>query len=256
MVASLTDLVEALDECLDIAAWPDYPGAFNGLQVERLQNQVQRIGYGVDACLATVRSAVQQQVDLLLVHHGMLWTGPHRLVGSYGAMVRLIMHNDLALYSAHLPLDGHAQLGNNIQLAKALGLQNLQSCAPWEGRPIGWMGEWGHTTAELSRRLESVVGRKVWFGADTADRLLPQVAVVSGGAADFWPGLQQQGCAALVTGEGEHHEFVAARDAGMVILEAGHYHTEIAGVKATAEWLAGAFDVVAVACGSSPMSTS
>src|SRR5213596_3317883 len=116
----LADLVRYLDGYLRVRDVPDAPQALNGLQVENA-GEVTRLAAAVDLCDATVRLAAEQGADLLLVHHGLFWRGLSTISGpAYRRIAGLIRHN-IALYSAHIPLDLHPEVGNNVILARKLG---------------------------------------------------------------------------------------------------------------------------------------
>jgi putative NIF3 family GTP cyclohydrolase 1 type 2 len=117
---NLSELTAYLDDRLQIAAVPDYPGAVNGLQLENAKGEVTKIAAAVDAHLPIVKQAVARGCDLLLVHHGLFWSGLQPLTGATFEKLRTGMEHNLAIYSAHLPLDGHLELGNSILLGKAL----------------------------------------------------------------------------------------------------------------------------------------
>ena len=117
----LSQLVSYLDDYLRVREVPDYPEALNGLQVENA-GEVTRVGAAVDLCEATVQLAATEGVDLLLVHHGLFWGGLRPLVGPRQRRVAGIVRHNIAVYSAHLPLDRHPDVGNNAVLARALGV--------------------------------------------------------------------------------------------------------------------------------------
>ena len=120
----LADVVGFLDEYLAVEDAPDYAHALNGLQVEGPE-RVSRFAVAVDASEAVIAEAVEA-ADLLIVHHGLFWGGLRPLTGPYFRRVRLLIESGTALYSAHLPLDGHAEVGNAAVLARKLGLGALE----------------------------------------------------------------------------------------------------------------------------------
>src|SRR5664280_2198042 len=122
---SLAAIVDYCDQLLRTAEVQDYDRAANGLQVEN-HGSVTRIAATVDASLATVRLAAAAKADLLVVHHGLFWAPSHPWTGKRYELLRLLIENNLAVYSSHLPLDAHPKLGNNAQLCAALGLKNLK----------------------------------------------------------------------------------------------------------------------------------
>ena len=134
--ASLATIVQYCDRVLRTREIGDYDGAVNGLQVEN-SGKVTSIAATVDASLATVRMAIAAKADLLIVHHGLFWSKTHPWTGKRYESIRLLVENNLAVYSSHLPLDAHPKLGNNAQLAAALGLKKLKPFFISHGQPIG-----------------------------------------------------------------------------------------------------------------------
>ncbi len=72
--------------------------------------------------MESFRRAVESGAEILVVHHGILWGTPLTLTGRHFERVRFLVERDLALYAVHLPLDRHPEVGNNIGIARALGL--------------------------------------------------------------------------------------------------------------------------------------
>src|SRR3990172_1201884 len=136
----LSDLARYLDGYLRVREVPDAPEAVNGLQVAN-SGDVTRIGAAVDLCEATVRLAAEQGADLLLVHHGLFWGGPKPLTGSAYRRVAALIRQNIALYSAHLPLDLHPDVGNNAMFARQLGVTARGDFGEEYGVRIGVWGE-------------------------------------------------------------------------------------------------------------------
>src|SRR5437764_14565023 len=135
----LADLVRYLDGYLRVRGVPDAPEALNGLQVENA-GEVTRLAAAVDLCEATVRMAAEQGADLLLVHHGLFWGGLKPLTGPAYRRVAGLLQKNIALYSAHLPLDLHPDVGNNAVLARQLGVTVRAGFGEEYG---GQIGVWG-----------------------------------------------------------------------------------------------------------------
>jgi len=160
----LTELVLYLNDYLRVTAVPDAPHALNGLQVSNA-GAVSRVAAAVDLCEATVRLAAEQGADFLLVHHGLFWGGLGPLTERrYRRVAGLVKHN-IALYSAHLPLDLHPDVGNNAVLARQLGVSLRGAFGEEYGVPIGVWGEVDELRTVLGQRLTSLLGG--------APRLLP-----------------------------------------------------------------------------------
>jgi dinuclear metal center YbgI/SA1388 family protein len=238
----LESLLQYLDAYLGVREHPDYPNALNGLQVN-CSGDVTRIAAAVDASEATIEAAAADGADLLLVHHGLFWGGLQPLAGRHFRKVRALLQHDIAVYAAHLPLDGHAEVGNSALLARALGIDLQGRFAPYQGAEIGWWGvlDEGIGAAQLPIRLREVLeGHDVHLIPGGPD-LVERVGVVTGGGASFVEDAVALGLDALVTGEGSHHTHFDAMELGIHVLFGGHYATETFGVKALAGHLAERF---------------
>lgn len=235
-MAKLTDVVAHLDALLNTTGIPDYPPALNGLQVEN-SGEVVRVAAAVDFSLRAVERAVSAGASLLLVHHGMFWSGLRAVQGAQYARLKLLFEHDVAVYASHLPLDVHATLGNNALLARELGLEASSGFARYQTIDVGLQGECECATAHLvdrARRLARQHGGDVVVTPHDHDRRTRRFAVCTGAGAssDTIREALAAGVDTLIVGEGPHHTGVEAADAGLVIIYAGHYATETLGVKA------------------------
>ena len=237
----LAAVVSYLDRYLRTSEVPDAPNALNGLQLAN-GGTISRVTAAVDLCDATLQMAAQQGADLLLVHHGLFWGGLQPLTGrAYRRVAGLIRHN-IALYSAHLPLDVHPEVGNNAVLAHRLGVARRGEFGEEYGMRIGVWGEVDIPRAVLAQRLGEVVGghpRLMAFGPERVRR----VGIVTGAAGSMIGQAAAQGLDTYITGEGAHHTFFDAEELGLNVFYAGHYATETFGVKALAERLCTEFDL-------------
>ncbi|HEV3209472.1 MAG TPA: Nif3-like dinuclear metal center hexameric protein, partial [Chthoniobacterales bacterium] len=159
----LNTICNFLDDFLKIKEIEDYPNAFNGLQLEN-DGRVKKIGAAVDASEATIQLAIGENVDLLIVHHGLFWGGLSAITGAYYRKLRRSIVANLAVYSAHLPLDLHPELGNNILLAKALGLPEAESLF-CNSKHSGVSVSTELDFRELLERLREVLSRDPWVCA-------------------------------------------------------------------------------------------
>lgn len=241
-MAELREVVEFLDSYLNIREVPDYPGALNGLQVTS-RSPVERISAATDACQVTIEMAAEEGSQLLLVHHGLFWHNVAPLTGRTYRRVRALFDADLALYSAHLPLDLHAEIGNNVLLAAALDVQMEGRFGSHMG--IEGLGVWAAADlplTELSKRVQRACGGEplVIPGGPAHVR---RIGIVTGGAGDMVGQAAADGLDTLITGEGSHHTFHEATELGVNLIYAGHYATETFGVRALAERTAAEFDL-------------
>src|SRR5204863_2556622 len=149
MPVSLHRVAQECDRTLRSAEVKDYDGAVNGLQVEN-RGQVSRIAAAVDATHATVRLAIARGADMLVVHHGLFWGASHPWTGKRYELIRVLLENNLAVYSSHLPLDLHRRLGNNARLCAALGFKILRPFLLHNGQFIGYQTQAKISRAELT----------------------------------------------------------------------------------------------------------
>jgi dinuclear metal center YbgI/SA1388 family protein len=235
---TLSDLVAYCDQRTRRAAFKDAPGACNGLQLAN-DGRVTKIGAAVDAGVVPFQLAVAAGVDFLIVHHGMYWDMPRPLTGAAYARVTTLVRGNCALYSNHLPLDGHPQLGNNALLAKQLGLKPSRPFLVRDGEPIGCIARSRLTRAAIRAKLERLYPRviAIEYGSATP----PAVAFCSGSGYSAVPELGPAGVDTLVTGELREDCFNRAQEEKLNLYLCGHYATEVHGVKALAAELAKKF---------------
>jgi dinuclear metal center YbgI/SA1388 family protein len=240
-MASLSKIVNYTDDFLRIREIGDWDNALNGLQIEN-SGGVTKIGAAVDASTRALESAAKQNIDLLIVHHGLFWPGLQPVTGVLRRQLRLAFENDIALYSAHLPLDLHPQAGNNAQLAAALALRSNQPFFEEKGQMIGIKVRASLLREELDRKLQKALGGPVkafMFGPKKTGT----IGIITGGAGSEIYRVAREGIDTFITGEAPHWAAVAADELGMNLLLGGHYATEVFGVKALATHLSKRFKI-------------
>jgi len=226
----LTELVGYLDDFLRVREVPDYPKAYNGLQVAGSRD-ICRVALSVDACRATIQAAVQSDADLLIVHHGLFWEDPVPVTGRFYARLQPLFASGMALYSCHLPLDVHPEVGNNSTLCRLLALTPCESFAAFEGIDTGIVATTQTTREALRVGLDTILQtstRVIACGPDDVRR----IGIVTGSGASHAGEAAARGCDSLITGEGAHHAYFLAEEAGINVFLAGHYATETVGIKA------------------------
>ena len=238
---SLADITAYCDKILRTPEIGDYDGAANGLQVEN-SGLVTKIAATVDASLATVKLAVATKADLLIVHHGLFWSPRQPWTGKNFELLQLLVANNLAVYSSHLPLDAHPTLGNNAQLCAALGLKNLKPFFTSHGQTIGFKSQIKISRKELAARLERATGAKPKILSGGRNNC-ESIGVVSGGAGSDLKLAAAEGVDTFITGEGPHWTYALAEELGLNVFYGGHYATETFGVKALAAQLSKKFKV-------------
>ena len=194
-----SEVVAYLDAYLRIAEIKDYGP--QGLQIEG-RAEVRKIVGMVDAQLPCLEAALSSGADMVLVHHGIFWGPPQRIAGSFGQLVRAYIAADVNLYAAHLALDAHPEVGNNVELARRLGLTVEEMFAPVNGMPIGVIATTPHGIKldYLVDRFTQNVG-PVQLVQAHGGRLVHKVGIISGSGAREIPLAAALGCDTFLTGE-------------------------------------------------------
>ena len=246
-MTSTTLIVQYLDDLLEASAVPDYSNALNGLQLANT-GSVDWIAAAVDFSVRTVTAAAQTGANLLIVHHGMFWSGLQPIRGASFTRLRQLITNDIAVYSSHLPLDRHALYGNNALLAAELGLEPSGEFAQFKNIHIGVSGDSDMTTVEVAKRADAFAHRHGGSVRSTpidAGRRTRKWAICTGAGAstETLNEARDGGIDTLIVGEGPHHSAVDADESGIAVIYAGHYATETLGVRALAAHVSERFGV-------------
>lgn len=240
-MADLSEIVAFLDRELRVSSIPDYPGAVNGLQLTN-DGEVGRIVAAVDASLPVIEAAVGGGPGLLIVHHGMFWQGVQPVTGPFYRKLKMAMDSGLAVYSSHLPLDVHPVWGNNILLAKAIGLRDPEPFFESKGSLLGVSGGWTGSRDELADSLRRVLGGPVHV-CPAGPETVRTVGLITGGAGSEVAKVASFGLDAFITGEGPHWSYTLAEEVGINLLYGGHYATETLGVQSLAQRIGEEFNV-------------
>lgn len=240
-----------LDVLLKTDETPDYPHAFNGLQLAN-RAIIRRVAAAVDFSLRTIAATIAEDANLLIVHHGMFWDGARRITGGLYDRLRPLFEHDIAVYASHLPLDAHPALGNNALLARELGLDPTAGFARYQALAIGVSGS---VSPDQTLLTEELIGRVQRFAAQHGGNTVttacdPQrvtrrwgICTGAGASSETLREAAALGIDTLIVGEGPHHTAVAAPEAGVVIVYAGHYATETLGVRALAKEVESVFGI-------------
>ena len=229
------ELARECDQILKTKSFRDYPGAKNGLQVSH-NRIVEKIGWAVDADLESIRKAGKERLDFLIVHHGIFWGNSALDRKIRAERIREAKKLGIAIYSSHLPLDAHPELGNSIGLLRALGLGDSKR-KPFGvamGRAIGWKVDGDRwKRRDLVNRLGRATGRKaVALGCGPV--ICRTIGIVTGGFGDL-DQVVKAGLDTLITGEADYPTEVKARELGINLILGGHRETEVFGVRALAK---------------------
>jgi dinuclear metal center YbgI/SA1388 family protein len=240
-MATVADIARDLDALLRTAEIPDYANALNGIQVETTADIV-KVAAAVDVRERTIQGARDAGANLLLVHHGLFWSGVQPLRGPYLRRIRALLDGRIALYASHLPLDAHPELGNNALLARELELTPQGGFARHKTTEIGVMGSASVPTLELLGRITTFAER---HGGTVRNSVIAPGRVTrswgictgAGASSETLREAAERGIDTLIVGEGPHHTVVDAEELGVVVMYAGHYATETLGVTALARYV-------------------
>lgn len=242
MTVNAADLARRIDRLIGVEGHPEYAAAMNGLQVDH-RGPVHRVAAAVDASQRAIRAAADEGANFLIVHHGLFWGGAQPITGAAYSRLRLLFESDIAVYSAHLPLDSHPEFGNNVLLARQLGLVPSTPFARYEGVSIGVAGESDAPTDSLLALADAFARR---HGGSARATAIPvghrtrrwAICTGAGASSETLREAEATNIDTLITGEGPHHTAVEAPERGVVVIYAGHYATETLGVAAVAERVA------------------
>ncbi|MXR51082.1 Nif3-like dinuclear metal center hexameric protein [Halovenus sp. WSH3] len=238
------EFADRLNERLDVEAYAGTDASANGLQIGPDDRVVDRAAFAVDGAVETIERAADRDADVLVVHHGISWGGIERVTGRQYDRISAAIDNDVALYAAHLPLDGHQELGNAAGIADLLGLSDREPFGTHGGEYIGQRGRFSESkplseiTEMLSAELDTADQevRALEFGPSE----IRDVAVVTGSGVDWLDEALDVGADLLLTGEGKQNVYHEARESGINVVLGGHYATETFGVRAlrnlVADW--------------------
>jgi dinuclear metal center YbgI/SA1388 family protein len=236
-------LLATLDGMLQPSRFKDYGP--NGLQVEG-RTEIRRLVSGVTACRALIEAAIAARADAILVHHGLFWRGQSGTVtGWMKQRLALLLAHDINLLAYHLPLDAHAELGNNAQLGRVLGLAPLAE--RFGEQDLGFLGEPADgapfaRASSLAQHVEQRLGRAVTL-VDPERGRIRRVAWCTGGAQGYFEAAIAAGCDAFITGEISEPQAHLARECGVAFLACGHHATERYGAPAVGAHVAGALGI-------------
>lgn len=238
---TLQQLSKTLDQLLMIPGLPDY--CPNGLQVEG-QMEIHRIGTAVSASLETIQRAVELDCQALIVHHGLFWSKDELpIVGIKYQKLSLLLKHGISLIAYHLPLDAHAELGNNWKAAKDMGWSDLKPFYSINGIPVGVQGRVSlqHRQA-FKESLENYYGHPAHIALGGREEI-QTVGLISGGAHRQILDAAKAGLDCFVTGSFDEPTWYQAREEKINFFALGHSATERVGPRALGAHLQNVFSV-------------
>jgi len=231
MSISQTDLASYLNILLTPGLFEDY--APNGLQIEG-KKELKKLAFAVSATQDSLKSALTWGADSLIVHHGIFWKyqGPRTVTGPWGERIKLAVKNDLNLFAYHLPLDGHAEIGNAVSLGKEIGLTQFAPFAIQKNRALGTKGTFVTpiTAQELKIKLETILNHSVILATPDQNKMIKSIGIITGGANNDWVRALDEGLDAYLTGEISEYNWHDSIEAGIHYFAGGHHATERFGI--------------------------
>lgn len=230
-----------IDQRLDVANIRDI--AINGLQISN-NGSIKKIVTAVDAGEYTAKLAIEKSADLLLVHHGLYWGRAFTITGRYYKTLKTFLDNNLALIAEHLPLDFHREIGNNALIADALGLKQEEWIAEFKGQAAVMTASFPEpqSAQAVFTKVNETIGEPINMYKHGPENIR-RMAVCSGGGNFAIEEAALAGCDAFLTGDAKHVDFHLSKEMGIHVIHAGHYQTEVFGVRKLGEELAEQFDL-------------
>ena len=232
----LNEIVDYLDEFLDIKNIQD--SCKNGLEVEG-KEEIKKIGFSVDACLESFQKAVSVKCDLLIVHHGMFWGDIEYVTDITYERVKHLIKNDIALYAAHLPLDIHPEVGNNVQLAKLLNLEIQNTFCKYRNIDVGIICKNDTDFNDLLKRIQKHFPAKYM----KFNNVSKKVGIITGSGGLGIKEAVDKRCDTFITGEMRYIDYHPIKEYEINVIYGGHYATEVWGLKALMDHIQKKFDI-------------
>lgn len=236
MAISRPDLLRFFDRLLCPHAFADYGP--NGLQVEGALF-IEKIAFAVSATADSVAQTVAEGAQALVVHHGLFWKfhGPRPIVGPFARRIAPLIRHNINLFAYHLPLDGHAEVGNAVALGRQFGLDGQGPFGDYQGRPTGVKGVLAEPVSarQLQARLRDVLRHEVLLASPDPEAMVRTLGIITGGANGEWALAAREGLDAYLTGEMSEHDWHEAQEAGIHMFAGGHHATEQFGIQALME---------------------
>jgi len=219
---------------LNVTAFEDYGP--NGLQVEGVEN-IKKIVSGVSANLALIERAIDEKADAIFVHHGIFWKNEGQaIMGSKRRKISLLLSHNINLFGYHLPLDAHPEIGNNVQLGKRLGIQNMTPVSD----SLIWQGELNKNLSDFLAQIEKRMSRTPQVFGKKSEKI-QRIAWCTGAAQGFINDAIELSVDLYLSGEVSEQTPAAAAENNMTFISAGHHATERYGVQALSKHLSEKF---------------
>lgn len=236
------DIISYCNELLNITGIPDF--CPNGLQVEAEKQPIKKIALGVSISLEFIESAIAENADMIITHHGLIWDKDNRVIqGPFRKKIKLLLDHNLTAAAYHLPLDFHSEVGNNIQLAKRLGLTNICEFDEKASYSDGIIGETVITNIDdFSAHIGKILERTPVV-LPYGKKAISKVVIITGGAQGYFQKAIDMGADCFITGEISEKNFTMSKEYAVHFISAGHYATEKYGIQALGDLITDKFAI-------------
>ena len=246
-MAQLARIIEFLDTLLEPHKFND--GGYNGLQVDSGVDEITRVAGSVDSGASIIEGAIENDADLLIVHHGLFWGNtPHITNGIHGAKVRRLMQQQCNLYASHLPLDGNLEVGNASEILRVLGVSRALPFAIDGSITIGARGELESPASltEIAQALSLCEGYGPEVILPFGSEIIKTIGVCTGAGGFALHEARRLQLDLFISGEPKHQQYHEEKELGQSALFMGHYASETFGVKALLKLLESTFGIETV----------
>lgn len=227
-------IIDFLDNILKPNQFFGIDLSMNGVQVGQTNQEVKGICFAVDVCFDSIEQTIKNGANLLVVHHGLFWGQPIPVINIHYDRIKALIDNNITLYACHLPLDAHKEFGNNIQIAKTLRLNNIESFLDCSGINIGYKGTLPEelTADEIANEIANVSSGCLKQILNFGKEKIQTIGICSGSASSDVKQAIDLGLDAFVSGDCKHEIYHLCKEHKMNLIGLGHYCTETFGVKA------------------------
>jgi len=204
--------------------------SLNGIQIEG-STEISNLGFAVDVNDYIIEKTIENNIDVLIVHHGLFWGKEYRIKGVMKNRVKKLLENDITLYAIHLPLDIHEELGNNRYLYDKMDLRNREMLVDFGGFPMGFIGHLPNKTkySKIENYVEKEIGEikhKI-----VSHKMIEKVGILSGDPKSMLDGIFEADFDLLLSGEVTHEIYFRVLEKDISAVFVGHYRSEVGGVK-------------------------
>lgn len=229
-MTKIQDIYNAIDKIAPFSSACDFDNS--GLLIKGKDKDIKKIMVSLDATKEVIDNACEKEVDLLITHHPIIFKGIKKIDSDLNIVN--LLKKDISVISAHTNFD-MAKGGMNDILAKKLDLIDIKELKDTEG--MGRIGELKQTMKSDEFLKMIKIKLKTSIRAGNVNKDIKKVALLGGSGGEFFNASKNQGADAFITGDVKHHQFIESNDENLLLIDAGHYGTEIIFIEALEKFL-------------------